>query len=123
MANFFKSLFGHIKKIEHLLNEYLNRSEGSAQLPYLAYVNWGISLSQAENLDEALEKLETSAQMNPNSPVVQLNLGQVYMKKGLYEEAIRRFKKTIRLDNSNGIAYSLVAACLIMQDEFKDAEK
>lgn len=122
MANFFKSLFGHIKKIEHLLNEYLNRSEGSAQLPYLAYVNWGISLSQAENLDEALEKLETSAQMNPNSPVVQLNLGQVYMKKGLYEEAIRRFKKTIRLDNSNGFAYSLVAACLIMQDEFKDAE-
>ena len=120
MRKFFNMLAVKIRQFDRRLKEYSQQSESS--LPYMAYVNWGIKLSQNEDIDEAIEKLETSAEMNPNSPYVQLNLGQVYMKKGAYDIAIQKFRKTIRLDNTSGVAYSLVAACLVLQNEFKDAE-
>ena len=120
MNNFFNVIRAKIRQFDKRLKEY--SSSSNASIPYLAYANWGINLSQNEDLDKALEKLETSALMQPKSPVVQLNLGQVKMKKGLYSEAIQNFTKTIRLDNTNAIAYSLIAACYILQDEFKDGE-
>ncbi|MGN0013803.1 MAG: tetratricopeptide repeat protein [Candidatus Gastranaerophilaceae bacterium] len=118
--NFLRTILSQIREFDNKLKEYTKSSEGS--LPYLAYVYWGINLSQNENLEEAIEKLQTSAMMSPHSPVVHLNLGQVYMKKGDFNDAIRHFRKTIRLDSSSGIAYSLVAACLVLKEEFNDAE-
>ncbi|MCR5261442.1 MAG: tetratricopeptide repeat protein [Candidatus Gastranaerophilales bacterium] len=120
MKNFINVILAKIKQFDKRLNEY--SASSSASIPYLAYANWGINLSQNEDLDKALEKLETSALMQPKSPIVQLNLGQVKMKKGLYSDALQNFFKTIRMDNTNAVAYSLIASCYILQDEFKDAE-
>lgn len=122
MNNFFKSLLEKIKEFDTTLIDYSKKTEGSAQIPYLAYANWGISLSLTEDLDEAIDKLETSASLQPNSPLVHMNLGRVYMKKGLYQEAIERFNKVLRLERSNSTAFSLIAACYTLQDEFKDGE-
>lgn len=122
MSRFLKIVAAKVRQFEDLLNEYVNGSKGSAQIPYLAYVNWGINLSNEDDLDKALEKLETSAMMHPHSAIVQMNLGKIYMKKGLYNQAVEKFRKTIRLDNRSGCAYSLAAACLILKDDFKEAE-
>lgn len=120
MANFINVIRAKIRQFDKKLKEYTESSNGS--IPYIAYANWGVNLLQNEDLDKALEKLETSAIMQPKSPTVQLNLGQVKMKKGMYESAIQNFNKTIRLDNTNGFAYSLIAACYVLQDEFKEGE-
>ncbi|MBQ2644085.1 DUF3808 domain-containing protein [bacterium] len=122
MINFINKLRARIRKFDKKIDEYTKNSEGSLQIPYLAYVNWGINLSQNEDLESALEKLETSAIMQPNSPLVHLNLGQIQMKKGLFTEALKSFFKTIRLENTNGTAYSLISACYILQNEFKEGE-
>ena len=122
MKKFLNTIIAKVRRFDKHLKEYMNSTEGSAQIPYLAYVNWGINLSLDEDLDNAIEKLETSALMQPNAPIVQFNLGQVYMKKGRYDDAIAKFQKTIRLDNRNELAYSLISACYILQDEFKEGE-
>lgn len=122
MKKFLSMLAVKIRQFDRSLKEYSSSAVGSAQIPYLAYVNWGISLSQGDDLDKAIEKLEMSAIMQPNSPIVHMNLGRVYMKKEMYSEAIARFNKTIRIEHSNGTAFSLIAACMILQDEFKEGE-
>ena len=122
MKDFFKSLADKIRQFDSTLTDYSKKTEGTGQIPYLAYVNWGLNLSLDENLDEAIDKLETSAMLQPHAPIVQMNLGRVYMKKGLYPEAIARFDKVIRLEKGNSTAYSLAAACYILQDEFKEGE-
>lgn len=122
MKNFFKSIAEKIKEFDSTLKDYSQKTEGTGQIPYLAYVNWGLNLSLNEDLDEAIEKLETSALMQPHAPIVQMNLGRVYMKKGLFAEAIKHFNKVIRLEKTNSTAYSLVAACYILQDEFREGE-
>ncbi len=122
MNNFLKSLAEKIKKFDSTLTDYSKKTEGTGQIPYLAYVNWGVNLSLNENIDEAIEKLETSAMLQPHAPIVQMNLGRVYMKKGLYPEAIARFSKVVRLERANGTAFSLIAACYVLQNEFKDGE-
>lgn len=119
MKRFIKVVAAKVRQFERTLNDYLNKTQGSAQIPYLAYVNWGLALT---DLDKALEKLETSAIMQPNSPIVQMNLGKIYLRKDMYSDALEKFKKTIRLDNFCGEAYSLTAACLVLQNDLKEAE-
>lgn len=123
MNRFFKIIAIKIRKFEKLVNEYKIKSGSSGNIPYLTYVNWGISLSNVEDLDDAIDKLETSVMMQPNSVSAHLQLGQVYMKKERYEDAINQFKKSIRLDNKSALAYSFLAAALVLTDEYRDAEK
>ncbi|MDO5304461.1 MAG: hypothetical protein Q4E87_02670, partial [bacterium] len=61
MKDFLKSLKEKIKLFDSTLTDYSKKTEGTGQIPYLAYVNWGVNLSLDENLDEAIDKLETSA--------------------------------------------------------------
>ena len=93
MKKFLNTIIAKIRRFDKHLREYTNSADGSAQIPYLAYVNWGINLSLDSDIDNAIEKLETSALMQPNSPIVQFNLGQVYMKKGRLEDAIAKLVK------------------------------
>lgn len=122
MKKFFQNVLSKIKHFDKTLNDYKKSTEGSAQIPYLAYLTWGMSLSETTDLDEAVDKLETAAVMQPNSPDVHLNLAQLYMKSDRYNDAIKHLNKTVRLDKKNAVAFSLTASCYILLNDYKNAE-
>ena len=79
-------ILSKIRNFDRTLKDYMDKTQGTAQLPYLAYVKWGVSLAETSNIDDAIEKLETSILMHPNSPIVYINLAQLFIKKEQYNE-------------------------------------
>lgn len=55
--------------------------------------------------DESFELLNKAAELDPRSPVIQLNLADVYVWKGLYSLAERQFLKVFELDPEFVMAY------------------
>jgi len=67
---------------------------------YLSYAGVGaIALARKPpNLAEAYENLSKAAELNPNDPSVQANLGEVLLRQAKFEDAAGHFKKALDLD-------------------------
>lgn len=63
----------------------------------LALLQKGIVLAQARQFDEALQAYQEAQAVEPNKELPQFSLGYVYAGKGLYKEAVARYKKSIGL--------------------------
>jgi tetratricopeptide (TPR) repeat protein len=50
------------------------------------------------NLAEAYRNLAKAAELNPNDPTVQANVGEVLLRQAKFEDAARHFKKALELD-------------------------
>ncbi|GAH11414.1 unnamed protein product, partial [marine sediment metagenome] len=55
---------------------------------------------------------------DPNHADTHYNLGVVYVNKGMHDEAIREFKKTIEINPSYADAYSNLAAAYYYKGEY-----
>ncbi len=122
MKKLLKKIIDQINEINRFINEYYTLGK-SISLPSRAYMNWGISLAKTGDIDQALEKLETSTLMPSKSADIIANLGIALAKKGLYDEAIDKFKEAIKTDSKYVKAYSLLAAALAEQSRDEEAWK
>ncbi|RMG09286.1 MAG: tetratricopeptide repeat protein [Acidobacteria bacterium] len=61
---------------------------------------WLIATQTQGNLDEALSLAQNAIEKIPNEPAFFDTLGMVYLKKGLYSQAIESFRRAILLDET-----------------------
>jgi tetratricopeptide (TPR) repeat protein len=65
---------------------------------YYGYAGMGALALCEEKLDEALDYLQTAAQLNPQDPTVHANLGETLLRKAQFSEAAIEFEKALKLD-------------------------
>jgi len=83
----------------------------------------GIALTEANRPFEAIPLFRRALIMEPENPMLWLNLGIAQQKTGAYKEALDSFRQAVRIDN--GLAESWCAMGLIHfeQDAFDSAEE
>jgi len=67
---------------------------------YYGYAGLGaVALAQEPpQLEEAYQNLARAAELNPNDPSVQANLGEVLLRQAKFEEAAKTLEKSFQLD-------------------------
>ena len=103
-----------------LVDDY-NDAVGKAPDHALAYVNWGIKLSQEGNLSAAIEKFQTAASMDPNRAICFANWGIALAQASQLSEAIERFEHALKLEPHNADVYALLGAALVELGEWEKA--
>ena len=61
----------------------------------------GLALVYKGEFDEGLQELAGAAQLEPNQPKHQLDLGKTYMMLGMYEEGKAAMTRVLELDPAN----------------------
>ena len=67
------------------------------------------NLSSSDRLKSAIKRYRYQAQLHPDSPIVQTNLGKLYHKNQQWQEAICCYKKAIAIDGNYAPARKYLA--------------
>jgi tetratricopeptide (TPR) repeat protein len=89
----------------------------------LAENNYGIALSEAGRLDEAISHLNKALSITPNMPEAEKNLGRAYLEQGKAGEAVACFRKIIESNKASAEAYSHLGSALYIQKKYDEAIK
>jgi len=81
------------------------------------------SLIKLEKLEEAQKEIEFVLNLNPEFASCYYNLGQIYMQKQMYQEAIDVYKKALSLDVNLKKAYFNIAGAYHFRGDIKNAIK
>jgi tetratricopeptide (TPR) repeat protein len=121
MKQFFKQIYNKIKKFDEYTNKYLKISH-NAEIPSLAYTNWGNYFANLKDFNTAIEKLETAILMSNQNPKPCICLGTLYAKLKEYQKAEEVLKEAIRRDSKNSYTYSVLSSVYVAEEKFDDAE-
>ena len=122
MLKFFKKLAEKVSQLNNLISDYKSVTK-DVVIPSKAYVNWGIYLANTGEVEQAVEKFESSAYMSPRTPESYNNWGIALATKGQYKEAINKFREAIKIDSGCVKSYALWGAALVETGDFEEAEK
>ena len=111
--------YQRLKKFDQALESYdkalallANEPESDSVAQY--HLNIGIIRAQSGQLKPAKESMEKAAKINPVATSRAFyNLGVVLTNGGLIEEAIKAFKRAIKLDSKNSKAYYQLGISLV----------
>ena len=78
-------------------------------------------LSMLGRLDEAMVEIKRAQQLDPLSPIISANAGNVYVLKGNLNTAIEEFKKVIELDPKFPIAHYFLGCAYLKQGREQEA--
>lgn len=122
MNKFFQKIFENIEKLNSKVVSY-EKIAKEVILPSKAYMNWGVFLATSGDIEHALEKFETSANMTLKSPETFLNWGIALARNAQYEQAIEKFINAVKLAPNMAKAHSLLSATYIEIGDEEQAEK
>lgn len=77
-----------------------------SSLQYLFYYDRGLTYLRLGQLEQALEDLNNSINLNPEFPKAYGNRGNAYQRLGQLENALADYNKVIEISSSDYIAYS-----------------
>jgi tetratricopeptide (TPR) repeat protein len=89
----------------------------------LAENGYGCALSQLGLVDEAQKHLQNALRISPAYSEARNNLANVYLKKGMLNEAIACFNEIIRRNEATADIYYNLAAAMEMQKKYDEAIK
>lgn len=98
----------------------LNRYNWQRAYP-MDYINRAVFYETVGLLDMAITTLEDTLVIAPYARDVHYNLGGLYLKKEMYEDAAREFKQAIRIDMMDADAYNNLGVVYAKIGEYKDA--
>ena len=78
-------------------------------------------LSMLGRLDEAMAEIKRAQQLDPLSPIISANAGNLYVLKGDLNPAIEEFKKVIELDPNFPIARDFLGCAYLRQGHEQEA--
>ena len=78
-------------------------------------------LSMLGRLDEAMAEIKRAQQLDPLSPIISANAGNLYVLKGDLNPAIEEFKKVIELDPNFPIARDFLGCAYLKQGHQQEA--
>ena len=93
---------------------------------YFAHINLGLLYEKENDPDRAIQEFEKAGALLPNNPDAYFNIANVYYNLGLYDEAERKYKKTLELKpGSIPVKHYLLAAQaqMAIQDRSFDKAK
>ena len=70
-----------------------------------AFILWGSVLSQQEQYNEAIAKLQKAIELNSKDAIAYHNWGNVLSQQKKYDEAVAKLRKAIELDPKDVMAY------------------
>jgi adenylate cyclase len=119
------SLVGQIYLLMRKYEEAIAAGERSVELePNGAMVRGllGMTLSYADRPDEAIAQLTHAIRLNPFAPYWYFyRLGQCYMQKGEYEEALKEYKKALQRAPNAFSIHAHLAALYVLLDREEEA--
>lgn len=91
---------------------------------YFAHINLGLLYEKENDPDRAIREFEKACAILPSHPDAHFNIANVYYNIGLYDEAERKYKKTLELKpGSKTVRHFLMAAQAQMAVQDRDYEK
>jgi tetratricopeptide (TPR) repeat protein len=81
----------------------------------------GQLLAALNDLDGAIDELETVAKLDPKNAVVYYDLGHARYRKGMLEKAAAAFRTGTQVDPSDVQCYLGLGSCLYLQGELRQA--
>lgn len=91
---------------------------------YFAHINLGLIYEKETDPDRAIREFEKAAAILPKNPDAYFNIANVYYNIGLYDEAERKYRKTLELKpGSTTVKHFLLAAQAQMAVQDKDFAK
>lgn len=135
MAGFLARLLVKLRRYDSVVDDY---REAAQQAPdsAMAYVNWGIRLSQQaqqgqqtrqsqavidKNLAQAMAKFQTAARMDPSRADIYTNWGIALARAGKLDTAIAKINQALLLDPTNPDIYGLMGAALVEAGRLEEA--
>ncbi len=88
----------------------------------LARNNLGVALISQGSFPEAVHHLQIAAELDPGSPLVFFNLGDVYLKNGELEQAAGAFRRALDLDPELAGAWTLHGIASLYLEDFEGAQ-
>jgi serine/threonine-protein kinase len=80
-----------------------------------------IHLRTMGRLDKALEQITLALELDPLSPILQVNLASVYRSKGDFESAMTAGQKVAELDPNFSLAHETIGFVYIKQQKYAEA--
>lgn len=105
-------------KARELINNIDTLKEGSR--PSVDLLK-GMLLIYEKKYDEAIELLQSVEKRNPGFPNLQTNLGNVYLKSGMFVEAIQAYQNALDFDDGNAGAFRGLAICHLRLKKYEEA--
>ncbi|MGE0200038.1 MAG: tetratricopeptide repeat protein [Candidatus Melainabacteria bacterium] len=116
----FRRIGESVGKYNRIVTEY-KRAVDHAPDHVMAYVNWGVDLAEAGQLEAALEKFEAATQMTPNRWEPWTNWGVALARLNRLDEAQQKFEHALAIDPESANNYVLWGAALIQQGRLEEA--
>jgi len=98
----------------------LNRYSWQRAYP-MDYINRAIFYETVGLVDMAIITLKDTLVIAPYARDVHYNLGALYLKKEMYEDAIKEFKQAIKIDMMDADAYNNLGVAYARTAKYKDA--
>ena len=76
---------------------------------------------QQGRFDEALTEIKRAQELDPQSLIINVNLGDVYYLKGDYDKAIAQYRKTLELDPNFALAHLRLGEAYVEKRMFNEA--
>ena len=121
MKKLLRRIWTKIYRIENFTKDYREKTI-VVEIPLIAYANWGKYLTDIQDYDSAIEKLETAILMYSSNPLPYTNLGILFAKRKEYEKAKEMFEKSLKLDSGNQTVYSMLGGVLVEMGQYAEAE-
>lgn len=105
-------------KARELINNIDTLKEGSR--PSVDLLK-GMLLIYEKKYDEAIALLQKVEKENPGFPNLQTNLGNVYLKSGMFVEAVQAYRNALNFDDGNAGAYRGLSICYLRLKKYEEA--
>ena len=107
--------FQKIASYNETISSYESASTASITDPATAHMHWGISLAEKGELQEAIDKFQQAATINPKQAEIFCNWGVALAKQKHLPEASVQLKKAVELEPDRAAYHVLLGATLVEQ--------
>jgi serine/threonine-protein kinase len=75
-----------------------------------------------KQFDKAIEESKTALELEPYSPIINMQLGVTYICQGEYQKAVDQLLKTVGFDSTNAISHNRLGMAYIGMKQFDRAQ-
>jgi tetratricopeptide (TPR) repeat protein len=114
-----RRFFQKIAAYNETISGYESASNASITDPATAHMHWGISLAEKGDLQEAIEKFQQAATINPKQAEIFCNWGVALAKQKQLIEASVQLRKAVDLEPDRA-AYQVLLGATLVEQGFMD---